>query len=140
MNISPINCQPNPNSSPEFKANLWVDASVKKIVKNTDRFEKAAKNFDSWLKHDQAHVNKTMYIRENTSLFPNIALERAERKQMAYTYPHEDSVVEYEVMDKKYEDLEFEMGGRKCGFWLDPWSNSDKLLSDFKNMFNFLNK
>lgn len=140
MSISPINYQCKPNNTLAFKANLWVDKSVQQVIKsNRENFMSATKMFDGWLKTEQGHVLKTLNIRKNTSLVPNVALER-EESRISYAYPHEDSGYTIRERIKKYEDLEFELGDRKCGFWFDPDSNVEKLLSDFKNMFNHLHK
>lgn len=140
MKILPVNQQSKNYSNPACKANLWVDKSVQEVViLNKGTFENAAKMFDEWLQRDQANVSKTLQIRKNTSLFPKVAIER-EESRVSYDYPHEESGYTVRKLVKKYEDLEFELGDKKCGFWFDPASNAQKLFSDFKNMFNYLNK
>lgn len=140
MNISPINNQTMINNSSAFRANLWVDKSVQNVIKsNKDTFVQAAEKFEGWLEHDKGSVLKTLTIRENSSLNPKVALRRMESK-MTYAYPHEESGYMLTEFVNKYENLEFELGDRKCGFWFDPDSSVNKLVSDFKNMFNYLHK
>lgn len=140
MNISPINCQGQVSRATSFKANLFVDKSVQKVIEpNKENFLNAAKKFDGWLRFDKGYVNKTLTVRKNSSLVPGVALERTEER-LSYAYPFEESGHPVREQVKKYEDLEFELGGKKCGFWFDPASGVEKLLSDFKNMFNYLHQ
>lgn len=140
MRISPINCQPDNNCATAFKANLWVDKSVEKVIApNKDNFVKAAKVFDEWLHNEKGNVMETLHVRKNSSFMPRVVFDRVE-SHMSYAYPHEETGHLVEERVKKYEDLEFEMGNRKCGFWFDPASSPYKLVEDFKNMFNFLHK
>lgn len=140
MNISPINSQFKTNNSPAFNANLWVSKSVKNIVApNKENFVKAAEQFDTWLQKEQGHISKTLQIRKNSSLSPKVAIKRPE-SHISYAYPHEETGHSVTNLVTKYEDLEFEMGDKKCGFWFDPASGVQKLVSDFKNMFHHLNK
>ncbi len=140
MNISPISCQSRNNCSPAFNANLWVDKSVNGVIyKNKETFLKAADSFEHWLQNEKGGVFKTLNIRKNTSLVPKVAIERRESK-LSYAYPHEETGYNVTEWVKKYEDLEFELGDRKCGFWFDPAASAEKLVSDFKNMFNYLHK
>ncbi len=138
MNILPVNYQSGANYSPNFKANVWVERSVQKVIQpNRENFDKAVKNFDKWLGTEKKHVPLTLTIRKSTALEPKVAFEHVENK-VTYAYPHEDTGYSYQELVKKYEDLEFQMGDRKSGFWFNPKSNAEKLLSDFKNMFNHL--
>ncbi len=139
MNIQPINnSQSRTNNAASFKANAWVDKSVESVIKSSkDTFVKAAEHFDAWLRNEQGHVNKTLTIRKNTSLNPKVVLERWE-SHTSYAYPHEETGHTVQERVKKYEDLEFDLEGRKCGFWFDPASSVYKLVADFKNMFNYL--
>ena len=140
MNISPINYQGKTGYAMPFKANLFVDKSVQKVIEpNKENFLNAAKKFDVWLKNDKGYVNKTLTIRKNPSLVPGVALERTE-ESLSYAYPFEESGYPVKKLVKKYEDLEFEIGDKRCGFWFDPASGVEKLLSDFKNMFDHLQK
>lgn len=145
MNISPINCQNSVANSTGFKANLWVDQSVKEVVKNSEgKFLKASKMFDGWLQNEKKNVNKTLTIRKNTSMSPN-AVFKKEVTRTVHTGSYYDYSGNYkeekhdvqELVDV-FEDLEFDLEGRKCGFWFDPASGAEKLLSDFKNMFKHL--
>ena len=137
MNISQINCT-NTNAVPNFKANLWVDKSVKEIIEpNKDAFNDAVKRCDNWLRTEKQNVLSTMTIRKNTALNPQIAFTRM-ITEWSYAYPHEDTGYPWTHPVDEYEDLEFELNNRKCGFWFDKDSNAEKLLNDFKNMFNFL--
>ena len=141
MKIQPINNNlRNTTVSPSHKANLWVCKSVKEVIEpNKNAFIKAAEMYDGWLNNEKGHIQATMQIRKNTSFLPKVVIERYEPK-VTYAYPHEESGYTYNEMKQYYEDLEFEMNGRKCGFWFDPSSSAEKLLSDFKNMFNFLSQ
>ena len=138
MKVLPINYQSKTNYSPAFKANLWVDTTVNEIIKpNKENFLNAAKKFDTWLRNDKGNIAQTLHIRKNTSLIPNMVFRRFET-EITYAYPFEESGYCVTRPVEKYEDLEFELGSRKCGFWFDPASNVDKLFTDFKNMFNYL--
>lgn len=138
MRISPINCVSQNHSKPAFKANLHIAESVKPIISaNENAFKEAAGWFDGWLKSAKGYVFDTVHIRKNTSLYPAVALERYETERI-YVYPHEDTGYDYTRLVKYYEDLEFQMGNKICGFWFDKNSSADKLLEDFKNMFNYL--
>ena len=137
MRIQPMSSN---QALPRFKANLHVAESTKEIIKSNEKtFMKAAEMFDNWLRHDKASVNSTMYIRRNSSIHPKMVFEHPVER-FVYGYPHEDTGYKYTVMTKEYENLEFQLGDRICGFWFDNNSNEHKLLSDFKNMFNYLNK
>ena len=137
MNISPINYQP---VTPSFKANLHVSECVKKVVKSNEKtFMNAATMCSEWLKKDKAHIHDTMFIRKNTSAVPTVAFERT-ITETVHAYPHEDTGYTRTRKEPAYEDLEFQVGNRICGFWFDKESDANKLLSDFKNMFNYLTK
>ena len=137
MNISPINCA-NKNVSPNFRANLWIDKSVKEIIEpNKITFMDAAEKYGNWLKTEHKNILSTVTIRENTALNPQIAL-RHQVTEYTFDYPHEESGCPISRMKDEYEDLEFEFNNRKCGFWFDKNSNAEKLFDDFKNMFYFL--
>lgn len=139
MNVSPINST-NTNVSPNFKANLWVDKSVEKIIEpNKDAFIEAAEKCDEWLRTEMRDILPTMTIRKNTALKPKPVFSRLV-SEITYAYPHEESGYQHTYWTQEYEDLEFELNNRKCGFWFNPKSNAEKLLSDFKNMFNYLLK
>ena len=136
MNILPVGKQISTNNSTAFKANLFVDKSVEKIVSpNRENFVNAARNLDNWLRSEHGGLFKTLNIRENSSLVPNVVFERVEGR-MSYAYPFEENGYMVRERVKKYVDLEFELENKKCGFWFDPASSAEKLLSDFKNMFN----
>lgn len=138
MRISPINCVSQNHSMPAFKANLHVAESVKPIISaNEKAFKDAAGRFDGWLKSAKSHISETVQIRKNSSIYPAVALERYEYVT-TYEYPHEDVGYSYKKLFKYYEDLEFQMGNKICGFWFDKDSNADKLLEDFKSMFKYL--
>ena len=138
MNISPINCQNSVANSTGFKANLWVDKSVQDVIKNNKKsFAEASKMFDGWLNNEKKHTPKTLTIRKNTSLTPN-AVFKQEVSKMYHGYPHEDTGYQIRELVNVYEDLEFDLEGKKCGFWFNPAAGAEKLLSDFKNMFNHL--
>ena len=135
MRILPTNRFSETNVSQNFTANLWVDKSVEKIIEpNKKAFLNAAKKCDEWLRHEQGQINSTMIIRKNTALKPQVAFEHPVTK-VSYAYPHEDSGHEITEMVKEYEDLEFEMNGRKFGFWFNKNSNEENLFNYFKNMF-----
>lgn len=139
MRISSISSGTTCNKSSNFRANLWVSKCVKEVIKpNEKNFVKAAEMCDSWLKKDMGHILKTMTIRQNTALNPNVAFERTVYKT-SYAYPFEE--LGYPVIQrvKEYEDLEFEINNRKCGFWFNKDSSAEKLFNDFKNMFYYLN-
>ena len=137
MNVSPINST-NTSVSPNFKANLWVDKSVEKIIEsNKSAFSEAAEKCDKWLRTEKKNILSTMTIRKNTALSPKVAFRRM-ITETTYAYPHEESGYTYTHPVNAYEDLEFELNNRKCGFWFDKESDAEKLFSDFKNMFNYL--
>ncbi|MBQ3642626.1 hypothetical protein II906_11990, partial [bacterium] len=128
MKVAPINS----GYSNNFKANLWVDKSVDEVVgERKDVFVKAADQFDEWLRTEKADVPLTMNIRKNTALQPKVAIDRVVEK-MSYAYPFEETGHPVLEREQKYEDLEFEMGTRKFGFWFDKDSSPAKLLDDFK--------
>ena len=136
MKILPISY--NDKRMTNFKANLCVDKSVIKIIEpNGCAFLDAACKFKNWLQTEKKDVLSTMTIRKNTALPRKIAFTRME-EVTTYAYPHEDTGYRYKTAVNKYEDLEFELDNKKCGFWFDKDSNAEKLFSDFKNMFNFL--
>lgn len=136
MNVSPISY--NDKAVPNFRANLWVDKSVKEIIApNKAAFMEAAEKCNNWLKTERQDILSTMTIRKNTALSPKAAFEHFVEKT-TYAYPHEDTGYRYKTLVKEFEDLEFELNNRKCGFWFDKNSSAEKLFSDFKNMFNYL--
>ena len=138
MKISAINNCSQMKNSQSFGSNLWVDKSVEKVIQpNKKAFSEAAKKFDKWLKEEQKAVLATLTIRKNTALEPKVALEHPVVR-ISYAYPHEDSGYVYTERVKEFEDLEFELNNKKCGFWFNPKSNADELLQYFKNMFNYL--
>jgi len=131
MRISPINCHRT-----NFNANLFVDKSAEAVIEsNRDEFQAAANMYDAWLRHDKANVPETVHIRKNTALFPN-KVNHMERIT-TYDYPYEEGYT-YNKLVSSPEDLEFQVGDRKEGFWFNPKSDKYKLLEDFKNMFNYL--
>ena len=141
MRIQPVNYSTNkPSVSPSHKANLWVCKSVKDVIKpNEKAFLEAAEMCENWLKNEMGHIFATMTIRKNTALVPKVAIERYEN-EYSYAYPHEELGHYVTKWVQHHENLEFEVNNHKCGFWLDKDSDANKLLSDFKNMFNYLNK
>ena len=140
MKILQINHYSTKSESPRFKANLHVEETVKNVISpNEKAFVNASRMCSEWLKKEKGHIHDTMFIRKNTSMVPAVAFEHLVTKT-SYAYPHEDSGYTYQAYVKEYEDLEFQVGNRVCGFWFNPKSNADKLLSDFKNMFNYLTK
>lgn len=144
MKIPAINSHPTTTAlktgvKPSFKANLWVEQSVQDVVRTNDSaFKKAAEMFDSWLRHDMKNIAKTVKIRKNSDLYPKVALQHVVEEYI-FCYPEDSSPQYNKRFATEYEDLEFEMGNRKCGFWFDKRSNDAKLLDDFKNMFHYLN-
>ena len=139
MKILSINDYSKNNLSPNFRANLWVDKSVGSVIEGNERaFLEAADKYEKWLRVEKNYVPSTLTIRKNTALVPNVAFEH-EIKKVSYAYPHEESGYTYTEKVKEYENLEFELDNKKCGFWFDKNSNAEKLFSDFKNVFNFLN-
>ena len=140
MKILPINQTSSKTAVPNFKANLHVAESVKKIIEpNEKEFMSAVKMCSEWLKYDKGHIHDTMFIRKNSSIAPAVALEHYVSKT-TYAYPFEECGYTYQERVKEYEDLEFQVGNRVCGFWFDAKSNAYKLLDDFKNMFEYLTK
>ena len=141
MKILPINYNANKsNVKPSFNAKLHVSKSVKNIIEpNQKAFTKAAEMFDTWLRTEKNYVPKTLFIRENKSLVPRVAFEHIVSK-WSYVYPHEETGHEVRELVKEYENLEFVMEDRACGFWFNEKSDENKLFSDFKNMFDYLNK
>ncbi len=128
------------NSTPSFGANLVVDKSVKSVIgMNKSTFLHAAEKCDEWLRNDMGHIDGTMIIRKNPARYPSVALEHTVRVT-DYVYPFEETGYTHDVLRKEYEDLEFELNGKKCGFWLNKESKEDELLTYFKNMFNHLMK
>ena len=140
MNITPINSYSNNTVSPLFKANLHVEKSVAPIIEsNKQTFVKAAERFDEWLRTEKGHIAATMTIRANTALNPKVAFEHI-INEISHAYPHEETGHEITRLQKEYENLEFEMGNLKYGFWLDKSKNENDLLGYFKNMFNNMEK
>lgn len=140
MKILSINNQNKINSCPNFKANLWVDQSVKEVIKGNEKaFLAAAEKCDEWLQTERSHIPLTLTIRKNTNIIPKVAFEHQIRK-ISYAYPYEIAGCAYYEKVKEYENLEFELNNRKCGFWFNKLSNADKLFSDFQNVFNSLNQ
>ena len=138
MKISNVNGYQPKNAVPNFKANLFVCKSVGEVVKeNADVFKAASRRCDEWLKSSKAHVKETMQIRKNTEFDPKVAFVKWEY-ETTFEYPHEETGYTHTVRREKLEDLEFQVGNRKCGFWFDKSSSENKLLEDFKNVFNYL--
>lgn len=139
MKIQSINlANSNRSKSISFNANLHIADSVKTVIKpNEKTFMNAARRCDEWLRKNQAQVKDTLFIRKYSSLLPRVAFVKTESK-ISYAYPHEEKGYYVTERVKKYEDLEFQLGNRVCGFWFDENSSEEKLLSDFKNMFNYL--
>ena len=126
------------NSTPSFGANLVVDRSVKKVIDmNKSAFLHAAERCDEWLRSDMGHIDATMIIRKNPAKYPKVAIEH--RVTVTdYVYPFEETGYTHSELRKEYENLEFELNGKKCGFWFDKESKEDELLAYFKNMFHHL--
>ena len=78
MRISPINCQPDNNCATAFKANLWVDKSVEKVIApNKDNFVKAAKVFETQVVSEQTAKTITDLLVESVNNGKsNIKLEK----------------------------------------------------------------
>lgn len=137
MKISAIN---GGVQTENFKANLFVSESVRKIVKSNEKaFLTAAKNYNEWLRNDQKQVLDTVILRKNSSLHPNLVFEH-DVPVTTYSYPHEETGYTYLERRKEYENMEFQMGNKICGFWFDATSSAEKLLEDFKNVFYHLSQ
>lgn len=135
MQVQPINQK---QSALSFKADLWVCNTVKDVIKSNEKaFVKAAEHCDQWLRNSKGYIAGTMTIRKNTALNPKVAFREFEYRT-TYAYPHEESGHTDRYLVDRHENLEFEFGNRKCGFWFNPKSNEFKLLEDFKNVFNYL--
>ncbi|MBQ6515637.1 hypothetical protein IJI31_00495 [bacterium] len=131
MRIAPIN-----NSN--FKANVWVDKNVKGVVApNREAFDEAVGKYQYWLQTAKRDVPYTMNIRENSSLYPDTFVSKETYDTHEYPYEECGYTVTREVHHT--EDLEFEINGKKGGFWFNPNASADQLLDSFKSMFDNLN-
>lgn len=138
MKILSLNKVSAQKAAPSFKSNLVTDKAIAVIIApNREAFVNAAKKYDSWLQNDQANVHDTVFIRPNSSLTPNVAIEH-DVQETTYAYPFEESGYTHTVRKKEFEDLEFQLGNKVCGFWFNPKSSENKYLEDFKNMFEHL--
>ena len=145
MRIAPIKSHLQTNA-PNFKANLHVErngiilgSSNVSYENQEEKFDRALDKYDEWLKTDAQSIDKTMHIRKNTALYPKEQL--VFRLFESYVQDPDPEKEPMRILNERTwvkENLEFEMDGKKCGFYFNPDRNEDELLQDFKNMFLYL--
>ena len=138
MKISPINQYSASKQVSNFRASLKFEDSVFEVVNPENKvFKIATENFNKWLQTRHANLWETVILRKISSIQPKKLFDRLEAKT-SYAYPFEECGYSYMEKVSCVENLEFELKGKKCGFWLDPKSNEFDLYADFRTVFQHL--